>query len=163
MTIKASCPSCAGHFSFDDTQVGQASSCPHCQSQITLTVPAPPPAPAASPVLVRPAPAVAAVPGVRKAVETRPEFLKRIRAESSYETARQLAAVLFGLLGGFGVLVIGASALGLGAGSSGSLGGGSFAIGLAAGSVIVVLALAGYQSAVVVFDISDTLIDGRGT
>jgi hypothetical protein len=106
---------------------------------------------------------VAAVPGVRKAVETRPEFLKRIRAESSYETARQLAAVLFGLLGGFGVLVIGASALGLGAGSSGSLGGGSFAIGLAAGSVIVVLALAGYQSAVVVFDISDTLIDGRGT
>lgn len=158
MTIKASCPSCAGHFSFDDTQVGQASSCPHCQSQITLTVPAPPTAPAASPVLVRPAPAVAAVPGVRKAFETRAEFLKRIRAESSYETARQLAAVIFGLLGGFGVLVIGGSALGVGA-----VGAGSFAIGLAAGSVIVVLALAGYQSAVVVFDISDALIEGRGT
>lgn len=163
MTIKASCPSCAGHFSFDDTQVGQASSCPHCQSQITLTVPAPPPAPAASPVLVRPAPAVAAATGVRKAFETRAEFLKRIRAESSYKTARQLAAVLFGLLGGFGVLMIGTGALSLITGSSRALGAGSFGIGLVAGSVTVVLALAGYQSAVVVFDISDALIEGRGT
>ena len=160
MTITATCPTCTGHFSFEDHQTGIVGSCPHCQARIKLTVPAPPPAPAPRPAPAgQPAPArpsSVAGPLVQKAFETRAEFLQRIRAESSYKTARQLAMLVFGLIGLIAVVAMVVCVFLVFVDSR------QAAAGIAAGAVLVVLALAGYQSAVVIFDISDALIEGRG-
>lgn len=164
MTITATCPTCTGHFSFEDHQTGIVGSCPHCQARIKLTVPAPPPAPAPRPAPAgQPAPArpsSVAGPLVQKAFETRAEFLQRIRAESSYKTARQLAMLVFGLIGLIAVVAMVVCVFLVFVDSRQAAAG--IGIAIAAGAVLVVLALAGYQSAVVIFDISDALIEGRG-
>ncbi len=153
MTIKASCPACSGRFSFDDTQIGQSCSCPHCQATVTLSAPPPPPAPAA------PAPAPV---GVRKALENRKEFLARVRKETSYGTARGLLTLACALIGAAGVLGFVGAVLAL-LGMAGPIGvaGPIAATGFVTGAVLVILAIGLHQASIVVFDIADVAIECR--
>lgn len=156
MTITASCPHCAAAFTFDDSQVGQAGSCPACQGQITLAVPAQTPPQSSAPT--PPAPQVP----VRKAPETRKEYLARVRKETSYGTARGLLKVGSGLLLALGALCMVGGVLSFaGVGVNASLALTSGIMGLVLGFILIVLAIGCYQASVVVFDIADVLIEER--
>lgn len=174
MTLVIHCPHCSGKASCDDSELGQDAPCPHCGQIFTLVSPAqaakaakaPPPqiqvqaaASSTQPKAATPAaPAPASfVQGVRKARETRAEFVSRIRKESSYAALRGVLIIVRNIAYAVALL----SLLGSLTGGFMTGGFGQAIIGAASSVLLAALASAAYQAGIVLVDIADTLIDER--
>jgi len=179
MNLVVHCPNCTGKASCDDSELGQEASCPHCGVGFTLISPAqaaraasapPPPVQiqAASPsqTAAQPTkttsppstpPAPAPTQGVRKPRETRQEFVKRIRKESSYGNARTLLGAICGVSAVIGLLLI----VGAFFAPSSGVPGLTLAVGIITGALVFAASAAVHECLVVAFDIADALIDQR--
>jgi hypothetical protein len=143
MIIKCNCNHCSAHLEFDAENAGQVIACPTCGIETTLCVP-PPTDPLAAP-------------------SSPAEALKKIRQQSCYRTLRSL----IGLVQALCFIVAGLIALGsfvaipfrFNEGIVGVASGAVVAIvGLLWAFLIIVLAIAGKQAALLLVDIADCQI-----
>lgn len=169
MLVKCNCNHCSAHLEFYSENAGQVISCPTCGMETKLYVPPPMPVPKVEKPTQKPSapivnPLASDLPSSWNLV-TPAESLKRIRQETCYKTLRDLIGlvqVVFFVVAG--LLAIGSVAsVFAGFAAAGPAGGiVSLILGLVIAVIIVVLAIAWKQAALLLVDIADCQIQLAG-
>jgi hypothetical protein len=149
MTVKCNCNHCSAHLEFDSASAGSVIPCPTCGMDTTLYVPGQKPF---APITNRPA-----IPS------SSAESLKQIRQQSCYGTLRGLIDLIqYIIFAGAALLAVGSVAgffIGIFQGSAGAASGTvGIILGWVLACVIVVLAIAMKQAALLLVDIADCQI-----